>query len=198
MATARFGDPATFSLGVATDLRFFSISFMSGVGLASVWSPASASASSATAARWSAVSLSGPRQEVTDWETWDPPEVFSSDLRGLLAPAAGLDTAVLEGSAATDLRDNFFLALPLVAGRGWLELVLAMSGTAMDLSSIIAEIIDIVVSRHPPPGLLPGAAPVLGRAGRGSLAARHRSGGRGGGRGSVLGQLTAGENVNYK
>ncbi len=56
------------------------------------------------------MSLVGPKQEVTDWNTWDLATVLSSDLRGLLAMGAGLNK---EGSAATDLRD--ILALPLVA-----------------------------------------------------------------------------------
>ena len=56
------------------------------------------------------MSLFGPKQEVTDWNTWDLAAVLRSDLRGLLAPGAGLNK---EGSAATDLRD--ILALPLVA-----------------------------------------------------------------------------------
>ena len=56
------------------------------------------------------MSLVGPKQEVTDWNTWNLAAVLSSDLHGLLAPGAGLNK---EGSAATDLRD--ILALPLVA-----------------------------------------------------------------------------------
>ena len=98
LAAASFVDPATFSLGVAADLCFFT----------KVCPAVSVSVSSATAARRSAVSLFSSKQEVTDWDTWDPAAVLS--LCGLLAPGAGLNK---EGSAATDLRD--ILALPLVA-----------------------------------------------------------------------------------
>ena len=78
---------ATFCLGVATDLRFFS-----GVGLARVWTPASVSASSPAALSLSPVT-----------NTCDPAAVFSLDLRDLTAPGVGLN---MEGSAATDLRSD--------------------------------------------------------------------------------------------
>ena len=77
---------ATYSLGVAADLCFFT----------KVCPAVSVSVSSATAPRRG----SPPRPYLAP----------SSDLRGLLAPGAGLNK---EGSAATDLRD--ILALPLVA-----------------------------------------------------------------------------------
>ena len=64
LAAACFADMASFCLGVATDLRFFS-----GVGLARVWSPASVSAS-----------------------IWDPAAVFSLDLRGVAVLEAGPNT----------------------------------------------------------------------------------------------------------
>ena len=64
---------ATYSLGVAADLCFFT------KGCPAV----SVSVSSATrhraAARRSAVSLFGSKQEVTDWDTWDPAAVLNSD-----------------------------------------------------------------------------------------------------------------------
>ena len=106
---------ATFSLGLAADLSLLlhqGLSSSLRVGLIR----------HRAAARQSAVSLFGPKQEVTDWNTWDLTAVLSSYLRGLLAPGAGLNK---EGSAATDLCDS--LALLLVANRGcWL--VLAMPG----------------------------------------------------------------------
>ena len=124
LAAACFADLATFCLGVATDLCFFS-----GVGLASVWSPAAVSASSPVAS--SALSFS----PVTNTWAWDPAAVFSLDLRGLAVPGVGLN---IEGSAATDLRDNFLVLLLLMANRGaWL--VLAKPGTANDDLNSIAK-----------------------------------------------------------
>ena len=112
LLAACFADLVTLCFGVATDLRFFS-----GVGLARfwIWTPASVSASS---------------------PTWDPAAVFSLDLRGLAVPGVGLN---IEGSAATDLRDNFLvLLLLLMADRGaWL--VLAKPGTANDDLNSIAK-----------------------------------------------------------
>ena len=126
LLAACFADLVTLCFGVATDLRFFS-----GVGLASVWSPASVSSS--TPAASSALSLS----PVTNTWAWDPAAVFSLDLRGLAAPGVGLN---IEGSAATDLRDNFLvLLLLLMADRGaWM--VLAKPGTANDDLNSIAKI----------------------------------------------------------
>ena len=69
---------ATYSLRVAADLCFFT----------KVCPAVSESVSSASAARRSAVF--GSKQEVTDWNTWAPAAVLSSDLHGLLAPGAGL------------------------------------------------------------------------------------------------------------
>ena len=68
--------------------------------------------------------------------------------------------------------------------------MLAMPGTGNDdLKSIAKEDHVIVVSHHPPPGLLPGAntGAVLGQAGRRSLALAgpHRT------LGCVLGKLVA-------
>jgi hypothetical protein len=62
------GDLEAAVLG-ATDLLFFIISFIRGMGLARLlsFSPFF----SATEARWSAMSFSGPRQFVTDMDTWD-------------------------------------------------------------------------------------------------------------------------------
>ena len=92
LAAACLSDLAIFCLGVA--LRFFS----AGVGLASVWSPASVSASTPNAPSWSLVT-----------NIWDPAAVFSLDLRGVAVLGAGLNTG---GRAATDLR---VLLLLLVA-----------------------------------------------------------------------------------
>ena len=103
LAAACLADLAIFCLGVA--LRFFS----AGVGLASVWSPASVSASTPNAPSWSLVT-----------NIWDPAAVFSLDLRGVAVLGAGLNTG---GRAATDLL--------LMADRGcWL--VLAKPGTRND------------------------------------------------------------------
>ena len=77
LAAASFVDPGTFSLGVAADLCFFT----------KVCPAVSESVSSASAARRSAVF--GSKQEVTDWNTWAPAAVLSSDLHGLLAPGGG-------------------------------------------------------------------------------------------------------------
>ena len=90
---------ATYSLSVAADLCFFT----------KVCPAVFVSISSATAPRRGSPPcpcLAPSRRS----QTWDPAAVLSSDLRGLLAPGAGLNK---EGSAATDLRD--ILALPLVA-----------------------------------------------------------------------------------
>ena len=89
LAAACFADMASFCLGVATDLRFFS-----GVGLARfwIWTPASVFASCPAALSWSLVT-----------NTWDPAAVFSLDLRGVAVLGAGLNTG---GRAATDLRDD--------------------------------------------------------------------------------------------
>ena len=124
LLAACFADLVTLCFGVATDLRFFS-----GVGLASVWPPAAVSASSPITS--SALSFS----PVTN--TCDPAAVFSLDLRGLAVPGVGLN---IEGSAATDLRDNFLvLLLLLMADRGaWM--VLAKPGTANDDLNSIAKI----------------------------------------------------------
>ena len=68
--------------------------------------------------------------------------------------------------------------------------MLAMPGTGNDdLKSIAKQDHVIVVSHHPPPGLLPGAdtGAVLGQAGRGSLAGSHRI------LGCLLGKLIAAE-----
>ena len=106
LAAACLADLAIFCLGVA--LRFFS----AGVGLASVWSPASVSASTPNAPSWSLVT-----------NIWDPAAVFSLDLRGVAVLGAGPNTG---GRAATDL-----LLLLLMADRGcWL--VLAKPGTRND------------------------------------------------------------------
>ena len=69
LAAASFVDPGTFSLGVAADLCFFT-KVCPAVS-------ASESVSSASAARRSAVF--GSKQEVTDWDTWDPAAVLNSD-----------------------------------------------------------------------------------------------------------------------
>ena len=53
---------ATYSLGVAADLCFFT----------KICPAVSMSVSSA-------VSLFGSKQEVTDWDTWDPAAVLNSD-----------------------------------------------------------------------------------------------------------------------
>ena len=125
LLAACFADLVTLCFGVATDLRFFS-----GVGLASVWSPASVSSS--TPAASSALSLS----PVTNTWAWDPAAVFSLDLRGVAVLGAGLNTG---GRAATDLRDNFLVLLLLMADRGaWM--VLAKPGTDNDDLNSIAKI----------------------------------------------------------
>ena len=119
LAAACLADLAIFCLGVA--LRFFS----AGVGLASVWSPASVSASTPNAPSWSLVT-----------NIWDPAAVFSLDLRGVAVLGAGLNTG---GRAATDLRDNFLVPLLLLMADRGCWLVLAKPGTRNDDLKSIAN-----------------------------------------------------------
>ena len=69
LAAASFVDPATFSLGVAADLCFFT----------KVCPAVSESVSSTSAARRSAVF--GSKQEVTDWNTWAPTRTCAASWR---------------------------------------------------------------------------------------------------------------------